>query len=128
MKDAELKRLCLERADIERVAEFFNCDVDAAFEFARKIWLPDARATASRLSSAIAIRDWTSALYLCDKLREGARCVGAKRIMQYANEIESAAQREESAWLRGKLRELGTALEALGAVLTDGANAAVLPP
>lgn len=119
MTQLDLEALCLSRDDLERVAEFFDCDVDAAFEFARKIWLPDASQTALRLMHAIRMRDWCSVLYLCDKLREGARCVGATRIMQFANEIERAVGTNRLCWLREKAEDLRVALDTLGSLLLD---------
>lgn len=118
MDEIDLEALCLSHSDLERVAEFFDCDVAAAFAFMRTIWLPDAWATAERLLHAITTGDWSAAVYLCDKLREGARCVGATRIMQYANGIERAVHRQQSHRLHRTVSELravlGTLMEHLG--------------
>lgn len=122
MNDCELEQLCLNGEDLARVAEFFECDVDAAFDFARKIWLPDARQTALRLTRAIARRDWHAVVYLCDKLREGARCVGATRIMQYANEIEQLTRKAKWCWLIARAADLRSALETLASLLVDCAD------
>ncbi len=117
MKGIDLEALCLRREDFERMAEFFECDLDAAFEFVRTIWLPDAAQTADRLSHAIALGEWTAVAYLCDKLREGARCVGATRIMRFATDIERAALKKRISWLRSKVEELKAALSTLRSLL-----------
>lgn len=122
MNEHDLERLCLNRKDLERVAEFFECDADAAFDFVRKVWLPDAKETALRLTHAIARRDWHAAVYLCDKLREGARCVGATRIMQYANDIEHSTRRRKWCWLGERATELNAALDTLSKLLLDCAD------
>lgn len=119
MRETDLLALWLNRDDIARVAEFLECDVDAAFEFARKVWLPDARKTAARILSAILRRDCTSLLFLCDHLREGARSVGATRIMHFANDIETMARTHAGYRLTGKAYELKCALDTLGSLLLD---------
>ncbi|HKU67240.1 MAG TPA: hypothetical protein VJP85_05665 [Candidatus Baltobacteraceae bacterium] len=125
MRDADLEAMCLNPDDLARVAEFFDCDVDAAFEFVRKIWLPDATQTSARIAGAIADRDWTSVLYLCDKLREGARCVGATQIMRYATQIERATKNQKWCWLQNNAKDLRAALETLASLLLDCLD---LPP
>lgn len=103
--------LRLNRNDIERVAEFFDCDIAAAVDFARKIWFPDACDTTRRIGRAIVARDVTSLLYLCDHLREGARTVGAHRIIQYASDIEFAVRQRRWAGLTIQIADLKRYLE-----------------
>lgn len=81
--------------------------------------LPDARTTAMKILRAIRLRQWTSVLYLCDHLREGARCVGAHRIGTYAAEIERAARSKNTKSLLVNPSVLGEALDVLGQILTD---------
>lgn len=117
--ESDLADLCLNPDDIARVAEFFECDADAAFDFARRIWLPEANRTAVNIMNAIRLRDWTALIFLCDHLREGARWVGASRIIYYAGEIERAATTQFWLGLPGKAQKLKAALDTLGALLTD---------
>lgn len=126
MEEADLEALCLDPEDIARVAEFFECDVDAAFEFVRKIWLPDAATTAERLRHAIAVQDWRAVLYLCDKLREGARCVGARRVMRQATEIERAIKRKRWCWLGERCDKMIASLNTLRSLLSDCTDAPAL--
>lgn len=109
--------------DIQRVAEFFDCDVSAALEFARKVWLPDARQTALRIAQAVLARDSASLLYLCDHLREGARTVGADRIVRQARTIERAVQYRNWCGLLVHVAALKTALQTLSTALAEYAPA-----
>lgn len=117
------RSLWLDAEDIQRVAEFFDCDVNAALDFTRKVWLPDARQTTVRMTRAIVTRDMTSLLYLCDHLREGARTVGAHRIVQYAHAIEEAAQSRHWGTLLAHVAALKTALQTLSTMLAENAAA-----
>lgn len=119
LTDCKLAELCLNPEDLARVAEFFDCDVDAAYAFVRKVWLPDADEAVRRITAAVRRRDWTSLLFLCDHLREGARSVGATRIIQFAGEIERAVQHRHICSLPKKIAELGAALNTMGSLLAD---------
>lgn len=121
---ADLNRVSLNPDDIARVAEFFDCDARAAYEFVRTVWLPDAKTTAGKIAAAIQRREWTSLLFLCDHLREGARCVGAQPIMIYACRIERAADARKLRSLTVYAKRLRQALEALGALLVDSVDGA----
>lgn len=114
-----LPELCLDPEDIARVAEFFDCDRNAAIEFAARVWLPDARITALRIAAALHAADWKSLRFLCDHLREGARCVGARRILCYAGEIETAATSKRFGAAVRCARDLRFALDSMGAVLAS---------
>ncbi len=118
MSDADVQAW-LNPDDVARVAEFFDCDVDAAFEFMRSVWLPDASATAMRMLRALRAREWTSLLYLCDHLREGARCVGALRIVVLASAIEGAAESKQVGTGLACVRKLRESLDVLGSLLLD---------
>jgi|SRR5579862_6889413 len=74
--------------DLERVAEFFDGNYEAAYRMAREVWLPETARTLERLESAIAARADGQVIFLCDHLREGARTVGAHAFVDAATGIE----------------------------------------
>lgn len=121
--DPDLDALRLNPDDVARVAEFFDRDVDAAFAFVRTIWLPDARTTAIQILSAIRAQEWSSLLYLCDHLREGARCVGAQRIVALASAIEEASKSKCIEVGLAHVQKLRESLDALTSLLLECAPA-----
>jgi hypothetical protein len=58
-------------------------------------------------------------LFLCDHLREGARCVGSDLIMAYASQIECAVDARKVRSLPVYAYRLREALEMLGALLVE---------
>ena len=80
------------RQDVDRVAEFFEGNLDSTYGFCRKTWLPDAELNLHKLSSALSRLNMHDVMFLCDHLREGARCVGARMLMTHLQDIECAAR------------------------------------
>lgn len=119
IESPDYESLCLNPDDVARVAEFFDCDPAAAFEFVRSIWLPDARTTALRIMTEVRAQNWVSVAFLCDHLREGARSVGAERIGAYASRIERLIAQRAMPEIVAIARELRKALNLLGEILRD---------
>lgn len=80
------------RQDIGRIAEFFDGNMERTYELCRTTWLPDAESNLHKLATALSRLNMHDVMFLCDHLREGARCVGARTFMTQVKDIECAAR------------------------------------
>jgi hypothetical protein len=78
----------IDAQSLKRVADFFEGDYESAYRLAYDVWLPETVRTLERLAIAIEARSKRDVDFLCDHLREGARCVGASAYVDAANGIE----------------------------------------
>ncbi len=117
--DVDLAALCLNPQDLARVAEFFDSDVDAAFHFARKVWLPDAWETAQRIMTAAAGEDLKSVFYLCDSCERvpaaSARCESC--VTPTRSKVQPNSRSSSTILLN--VIDLERALDALAGLLSD---------
>jgi hypothetical protein len=87
----------LSDADVARVAEYFDGDMDDLKQFLSCVWLPDAVTTLHKIIREASRSPKSRIAYLCDHLREGARTVGARPIMDAADQMQVATELEERA-------------------------------
>jgi hypothetical protein len=111
--------LYLDPDDIARITEFLDCDTAAALDFIRKVWLPDVRESSKRIMRAVLRRDWHSLAFLCDHVREGARCVGASRVVRCTDELDVAISAKDVGAARDSVSAIRTSLCVLEHVLTS---------
>jgi hypothetical protein len=95
----------LDSNDLRRVAAFYDGDIGQAYLMARDVWLPDAERTLERIGEAVRGRNDGSLAFLCDHLREGARCVGARDHVRVADCIEAHCRQREFGRIGGELRK-----------------------
>ncbi len=87
-----------ETSEIARIAEFFEGSIDEACAFVRDVWLPDAMITLHQI-----IRECDDAAperltFLCSRLHENARNVGASKFAHLAAFLYPACAECET-WL-----------------------------
>lgn len=94
--------------EVQRVAEYFDGDVQQAYAFTRQVWLPDAVRSVGVLDRAIRHCDAGRALFMCDHLRESARTVGAAVVVDGLTHVESLLQRRQWTGARQATKSLST--------------------
>lgn len=83
--------------DVHRVAEYFDGALEATYVFVQSVWLPDAFKSVEALAECLRTGDATSALFMCDHLRQGAISVGARAFAAEASAIAEAVS--EGQWI-----------------------------
>lgn len=95
-----------------RLAGFLDGRLSNAYAFAHAIWLPDAQKTLEQLHQALDQPTEREIVFLCERLREGARSVGAARVIELGGRIEVAYRAGRPLESRQIVRDALTELDA----------------